>query len=627
VIADIAEVAVRGRTPSLEDSARSAIDRATQAAWTTQQADGHWDFPADVGASSTAVAVIALAACGALEPEVAQELARGIAARQLADGGFQRFTHGHGGYAPTTALAAAALDIAGGPGRRDASARAWAFVERNGGIPAIAQALPRGELAIAFLVAAKRAAPEMVRYPGVELFAVPGLATALATRMHAGVHMVIAQLAFLAHGRADLSAARRYAHARAFDFTADFQNDDGSYNAAALTTSLAACAFTAHGTPEAKRRAKLAAGWLARRVMPDSGGGAWVPDFGLPTWSTVHYLRALLHAGASAADPRVERATTWLLDTQHHRLQSRVNQRDPRATRAGGWAYDPGNHKMPDCDDTGAVLSVLAMVRAGSAAGSPLRVRIEAAAARATDWLAAMHNDDGGWSAYVKGLPGKAPGPMSCEPIGLSSRPADVARLLLTPIPALGDPSTEDVTARVLHGLGGFGATRASADVRRALAFLRHQQCEDGSFWGRWLMNHLAGSAYALHAAQAVGEPLDAPWVTRAAAWVLSRQNADGSWGETPESYRDPSLAGRGEGMAPLTGLVVTSLCAIGLRHHRAVERAVGYLLARQLPDGKWPDDGYVVPILPPDTYYTHPESALYYPLEALARFVGSEHA
>jgi squalene-hopene/tetraprenyl-beta-curcumene cyclase len=373
----------------------------------------------------------------------------------------------------------------------------------------------------------------------------------------------------------------------------------------------------------------LAAGWLSQRVAPAPGGGSRVPGFLLPTWSTAFHLRALLHAGVPASEPRLARGLSWLLQTQQRRPQAALNQPDARAPRVGGWAFDPDNHTMPDCDDTGAVLSVLSMARQAPGGAPPPRLAaaIDAAASRAEAWLRGMQNPDGGWSAYVHGLPPKPPGPAMREPFVMSSKPAAVLRLLVDPPPALSDPSTEDVTARVLHGLAGFGATSRRPDVRRALAFLIRHQCADGSFWGRWLMNHLAGSSYVLQAARAVGESLGSPWVNRTVGWVLERQNRDGSWGETPASYRDPSLAGHGEGMAPLTALVVNGLCAIGFRRHPSVCKAVAYLLARQQSDGGWPEDGYIVPLLLPDTFYSHPEARLYYPLEALARFLGSPFA
>jgi hypothetical protein len=612
--------AVRGAS-TLESAVRDAMARASDVAWATQAADGSWVFPADVGPSSSAHAIITLAKCDRLDPAVGLELARGLAAQQLPDGSFQRFALAPIGDPPTSALVAAALEIAGGEAERAAAARAWAFVERRGGLSAVAAELAKGDFAIVFLVAAKRAPAELIRKPGVELFGVPGLARALTTRMHSGVLTVIGQMAFLASEGEELSAARRWIFRRAFAFGAQFQNEEGSFNTFTMPTALAACAYQAYGGEEGRRRAQLAAGWIARHVIPAAKGGSWVPEFWLPTWSTVYHLRALLHAGASADDPRVLRGTKWLLDTQQTRPQARINQPTPGAPLVGGWAFDPENHTLPDCDDTGAVLSVLAMVRDGLPAGHPTRAAIDLAAAKASAWLAAMQNDDGGWAAYTRGLPPKKPGSLRVDPVEMSNSPAALLRLVRNPPPFLGDPSTEDVTARVLHGLGGFGATRTRPDVRRALAFLERQQCEDGSFWGRWLMNHLAGSAYALQAARAVGEPLDTPWVTRTAAWVLSCQNADGSWGELPESYRDPSLAGRGPGMSPLTGLVLTGLCDVGLRNHPAVLRGISFLLDRQRPEGDWSDDGWIVPYMPPDTFYAHPEAGLYYGLEALGRW------
>jgi squalene cyclase len=594
---------------------------ASEVAWSTQAADGSWVFPADVGPSSTAHAIITLAKCEQLDPAVGLALARGLAVQQLPDGSFQRFALAPIGDVPTSALVAAALEIAGGDAEKAAAARAWAFVERHGGLDAVAAELAKGDFAIVFLVAAKRAPAELIRKPGVELFAVPGLARALARRMHSGVLTLIGQMAFVASEGEELSAARRWTFRRAFDYGAQYQNDDGSFNSFTMTTAIAACAYRASGDAEGRRRADRAAGWIASRVLRTAAGGAWVPEFSLPTWSTVYHLRAVLHAGAAADDPRVLRGAQWLLDTQQRRPQARPNQPVRGAPLVGGWAYDPENHTLPDCDDTGVVLSVLAMIRDGLPASHPMRTAIDGAVGRAFAWLAAMQNDDGGWAAYNRGLPSKKPGSLRVDPIRLSNDPRSLLRLVRNPPPFLGDPSTEDVTARVLHGLGGFGATRDRADVKRAIGFLRRQQCDDGSFWGRWLMNHLAGSAYALQAARAVGEPLDAVWVNRTAGFVLGCQNADGSWGELPASYLDASKAGRGPGMAPLTGLVITGLCDAGLRNHPATLRGIAYLLDRQRPEGDWSDDGWIVPLLPPDTFYAHPEAGLYYALEALGRW------
>src|SRR5262249_35260274 len=120
----------------------------------------------------------------------------------------------------------------------------------------------------------------------------------------------------------------------------------------------------------------------------------------------------------------------------------------------------------------------------------------------------------------------------------------------------------------------------------------------------------------------AVGADLHAPWVRRAIDWLLARQNPDGGWGEGPASYRDPSLAGLGPSMPPLTGLVLAGLLDIGEGHTPAVARGVRYLLDQQRPAGDWPNGGYLHTYIPPDSFYHYPEADRFYPLEALGRYL-----
>ena len=56
------------------------------------------------------------------------------------------------------------------------------------------------------------------------------------------------------------------------------------------------------------------------------------------------------------------------------------------------------------------------------------------------------------------------------------------------------DPSTPDVTGRVLELLGMFGYRPADDEVSRALAFLKKTQEKDGLWWGRWGVNYGYGT-------------------------------------------------------------------------------------------------------------------------------------
>src|SRR5262249_34205537 len=157
------------------------------------------------------------------------------------------------------------------------------------------------------------------------------------------------------------------------------------------------------------------------------------------------------------------------------------------------------NVTMPDCDDTGLVLGPLglALAHTGAHGVEPERAeRVRLACLAARDWLLGMQNEDGGWGSYQWGMPGKPRGPMMTEslPIPMTD-PIAMAKLFLHPPPALGDPSAEDATARILFGLGQLGMTTTSPPVAAALAFLEVQQLDSGAWWGRWMVNYNAATA------------------------------------------------------------------------------------------------------------------------------------
>jgi squalene-hopene/tetraprenyl-beta-curcumene cyclase len=96
-----------------------------------------------------------------------------------------------------------------------------------------------------------------------------------------------------------------------------------------------------------------------------------------------------------------------------------------------------------------------------------------------------------------------------------------------------------------------------------------------------------------LPALAAVGEDMNAPYVRRAADWLVRHQNADGGWGESCGSYMDDNLRGQGESTASQTGWALLGLLAVGGRDFdQSIRRGVDYLLSRQV-QGSWDEPQY----------------------------------
>ncbi len=611
----------------------TAVEKAQHVLWESQREDGAWECPGEMGPVPTAQVLVALHHAGRLDPHGAAEGARWLRARQADDGSFVAYPSAPRGDVGATASVWAALHVAAPADSAEAIARARAFVEQRGGLPAVVKLLDAGDLAAVYLALAGLLDAHELPCPPMAPNMIAPVVRWTQRRFHSGIVMAGMMLGVLARRlRGDWPAegpppgavARRFC-ARTLTILGTWHNEDGSVNANTVQTALALPALRAAGLGPSHPMVTRTAEWLeAQRVYDEEG--MHVDVFGSAVWCTAFNLRALMATGAEPGDPRAVRGMEWLIASQSALPQPEVDNRNPGAPLTGGWAFQRGNETMVDCDDTGVVLGAFGDALARSEAG-PLSAgeaeRVAASLRRGRDWLLGMQNPDGGWSAFVWGLPGKPPGPMMTETVAVSmGDPVAVARTLLSPPPELGEPSTEDLTGRVLDGLGRTGMTAADPEIRRAIDFLRAQQCEDGSFWGRWTVNYLAGTSYALMGLAAVRADLLEPWVRRAVAFLFSRQNPDGGWGEEPDSYSDPSRAGIGPSMPPLTGIVLTALIDAGERDSEAVARGVAYLVAEQREDGTWSNADYLCANVPPDTFYVLAEGARHNPTEALGRWL-----
>ncbi len=320
-----------------------------------------------------------------------------------------------------------------------------------------------------------------------------------------------------------------------------------------------------------------------------------------PVWDTALVCHALMETGDRAAFESAEQGLRWLKLRQVLDVQGDWALARPRV-RPGGWAFQYDNPHYPDLDDTAAV--VLAMHRLAHLQGDATDA-FDEAIARGSEWVLGLQSRNGGWGAFD----------------------ADNTREYLNNIPfadhgALLDPPTADVTARCVGMLAQLARPGDKEVLERGLQFLRNQQREDGSWYGRWGMNYIYGTWSVLCALHAAGVGPEARETSRATRWLLSIQNSDGGWGEEGSSYElDANSHKPAPSTASQTAWAILGLMAAGEVGSPEVERGIAYLIGTQQPDGFWTEFHFTATGFPRVFYLRYHGYPKFFPLWALSRY------
>jgi squalene-hopene/tetraprenyl-beta-curcumene cyclase len=352
---------------------------------------------------------------------------------------------------------------------------------------------------------------------------------------------------------------------------------------------------------------------LESLVEPEPDGSVRIEPCRSPVWDTAITVIGLVEeaalAGRSAGSPLREsavRGIDWLLDNEI-RVTGDWVKSAAGANRVAptGWCFQYANRFYPDIDDTAMVIVALATwLQTPEASEQPARrARVVAAIARGRSWLESMQGSDGGWAAFDR----------------------DNTMELLCKVPfadhnAMIDPSTPDIAGRVLEAMGKSGLRAGQPAVDRGIGYLRRTQEPSGAWFGRWGVNYIYGTWQALEGLRAVGVSPDDPMMARAAEWLEAHQQPDGGWGESPESYADPDLAGMGPTTASQTAWAVAGLVAAGRSRGAAVERGLCWLVDRQESDGTWSQEEFTGTGFPQVFYLRYHYYPIYFPLVAMCR-------
>ncbi|HET7571140.1 MAG TPA: squalene--hopene cyclase [Gaiellaceae bacterium] len=577
----------------------AAIERGTRRLLELQRPDGVWVGELESNVTMTAQHLFWNHYLGLRTPELDRRIANELLARMRDDGTWSIWFEGPPDLS-TSIEAYVACRMAG----VDPGPKALAYIRREGGVPK-SRLFTKCFLALLGQWPWQRMVPippELVLLPPSAPFSIYNFAC---WARQTFVALAVAQsLRPVRPVDVDLRAIgarpgrtrparrpnplRRRAHAAAERWIRERQEADGSWGGIQppWVWGIVALSALGHGLDD-PTLGKAVEGW--RGFMVEDGERLRPEACQSPIWDTALAVLALRACGVPADHPQLAKAGEYLLREEVTVAGDWAIRRPGLAP--GGWAFEFENDLYPDVDDTAVVALALHELGIG-----------DDAVGRGVDWLAGMQSRDGGWGAF-----------------DVDNSAMWLYRIPFCDFGKVTDEPSADVTAHTLETLGALGVREPERE--RGLRWLLAEQEADGSWFGRWGVNHLYGTGAALPALEACGVPHDHPAIRRAVAWLDSVQQEHGGFGEDVLSYRDPALRGRASFATPSqTAWALLGYTAAGNAEDLPARRAADYLCSVQRADGDWEEEHFTGTGFPLDFMIRYHLYRINFPLFALGR-------
>lgn len=317
-----------------------------------------------------------------------------------------------------------------------------------------------------------------------------------------------------------------------------------------------------------------------------------------PVWDTGLAALAIQEADKEGNSESLTRAYDWLKSKQ---LSDEPGdwRIDRPNSEGGGWAFQYENPHYPDVDDTAVVAFAMA--------DSNLP-EMDESIHRATRWIVDMQSKNGGYGAFD----------------------IDNTYYYLDEIPfadhgALLDPPTSDVSARCAMLMAKVAQNHDEylPALERSIEYIRSEQEQDGSWFGRWGTNYIYGTWSVLLGLEQTSIPKTDPMYTKAVNYLKSVQREDGGWGEDNQSYYDiEKYSGKFHySTAFQTAWAVLGLMAAGESDSAEVKAGIKFILDSQLNNGVWDDKCFTAPGFPKVFFLKYHGYDKFFPLWALARY------
>ena len=352
----------------------------------------------------------------------------------------------------------------------------------------------------------------------------------------------------------------------------------------------------------------------------------WVAEDGLKMngyngsqfWDTCFAVQAALELkearSSAAAEKIISSAYPFILESQ---VKAEVREREKfyRHPSVGGWPFSTVEHGWPITDCTAEGLKTAIQIHhTGIETGNKIP---DERLKQAADLLLSFQNDNGGWASYELTRAGKW-----LEHLN----PSEIFGNIMI------DYSYTECSSACIQALvkfrnefPDFRKTEVEKAIEKGIGFILSQQKADGSWYGSWAVCFTYGTWFAVEALMSADvRMVNAECKTavdRACKFLVSKQNADGSWGEKFHACLTKQYESDAKGQVINTAWALLALMKASPPDTDAIKKGVEFLISQQSAEGDFPQQS-ISGVFNHSCGITYTAYRNVFPAWALARYV-----
>jgi lanosterol synthase len=310
-------------------------------------------------------------------------------------------------------------------------------------------------------------------------------------------------------------------------------------------------------------------GWF----WEDETAGLRIAGARSSTWDTSFAIQAL-----QAASPYIEEVVPELELAENFLATQQIKSSFPnyekyfRIDPQGGFCFAGVWHGWTVSDCTAEALVALLNASESTLSSSEITNGIE--------FILRCQNADGGFGSYER-------------------RKTASTLEWLNPAEMFANSMTEhsytECTASCLSALSEFQhhypntlTPEIDTALKKGATLLRKQQKADGSWLGVWGVNIIYGTMFGIQGLLATGALHDDSAIVKATDWLLSKQRADGGWGEHFQGCLSREYIEHTQSQVIQTAWALKALLEARVNNWSAIDRGIAFLGKMQLEDGDW---------------------------------------